>query len=685
MKNIGGHIDNYRIIWNQSSSVLYDRYIVERVSDPGKLYVLQKWNTVRIAGKQGFPFFRAQMNQLKDLHSPLILAGEDFGADTDDHPYVLLPYETAQAETVADRLQHKSITEDEAEKILVDTSAALVLAHQHNLIHGFFSSECVLLTAEGEVRVAAFLSPGLDLAIDRAPLPIQYRFPESQATYLSDQYALAGLLQDLLLEQGELPEDAAILRRAIARAQTKEPMRRFQSIREFLGKVGIPLSLAESERKFETPPLKARIDEQMNNSTTTPQGFALPHTERWNSATARARHTKLHMPHVLTGRRARTAALCLGLIFCLIILHIVLPASAATVTIVPMSRTLSQTYHLAVSTQTDLTSHQVRGRMLTYKTSTRSKTVPVHNTGHLDAASASGQIVFSQLTEEIDLSKMFDAFRINLSQGITLVVTDYSTDMRPGSTYTEPVTVEEKGSKGNLAAHAIDGTYAFGFPIPVIGADNPTVYISNPAPFIGGIDTYNGPIVASSDFASDLDGFYAQAKQEAQHAFQSQLKPGEALLNNLTCRQDDTVQPAVGSPGSSVTVSLFSNCQIEAYDQQGADAALLTAAHQLAQRSLDSHFALVHPLHITITDPGAPGSSDSVGLTVQSEWRLLLDKRGRQAVQQALAGLFQDDARTLLLNRYNSRITDVSLTWWWGGRMPTDPNAIQIVARYSST
>src|SRR5260370_5601807 len=96
-------------------------------------------------------------------------------------------------------------------------------------------------------------------------------------------------------------------------------------------------------------------------------------------------------------------------------------------------------------------------------------------------------------------------------------------------------------------------------------------------------------------------------KQEARSFFQTQVQPGEALLNDLDCAPNAQEQPPVGSPAAEVTVSFFSTCQIEVYDRQGSDVALLSAAHQLASRTLDSHFTLARPLQITIITPGAAG------------------------------------------------------------------------------
>lgn len=276
MKNIGDCIDNYRILQNQPSSALYDRYIVELVSQPGTLYVLQKWNTVHFDSNHVYNAFCSQMISLKALREPLILSTQDFGVDTDDHPYLLLPYETAQMETIADRWQRSALTEDESEKILMDVSAALVLAHQHDLIHGFFSPESVYLTPEGGVCVAAFLGSSAEISIERDSFPVRYRFPDSKVSRLSDQYALAGLVQELLLEQGGPPEDATILRRAIARAQAQEPMQRFKRIRDFLGEVGISLHLAESDNEIEVPI----------------RDFASSPTEMWSRTTTKAGGTK---------------------------------------------------------------------------------------------------------------------------------------------------------------------------------------------------------------------------------------------------------------------------------------------------------------------------------------------------------------------------------------------------------
>lgn len=374
-------------------------------------------------------------------------------------------------------------------------------------------------------------------------------------------------------------------------------------------------------------------------------------------------------------QRVGIALLCLVLILSLIFLHRVLPASTATVTITPQSQTLYQSYFLTVSNQTNLASEHIRGRTLTYKTSTRTKTVQVQNIKDVGIVDAHGTIVFSQLSGEIDLSKMGI---IILPDKLQLTFDD-SSILMPGSTYNVPAHLGF-GSAGNVPAYYFNGRW--GFLPDSTETTNPSAYLTNPAPFTGGQDDYNGPVVAATDVDPVAKDLAAQAQQEALKFFQAQLQPGEALLNNLICTQTSSPQPAIGSEAASVTVTAYSTCQVEAYDQQEVNGALLNAAHQLARSSFDAHFALVHSLQIAITDAGNTGSNDIVALRAESEWRLLLDKRGQQAVQQALAGLSQDDAQALLLKRYNSRIANLSLSWLWGEYLPTDPGAIQIIAQY---
>jgi tetratricopeptide (TPR) repeat protein len=174
----------------------------------------------------------------------------------------------------------------------------------------------------------------------------------------------------------------------------------------------------------------------------------------------------------------------------LVFLHSVLPAGAATITLAP---DLNLSYRVAASDHTDLTAGFIHARLLTYTTSTRSQSAAVTTTGTLAPTSAHGKVVFSNVSEPVTVSA---STNINIGNGLTLQVDD-SQDLKPGNTYTLPAHVVQAGSKGNIPADSIDGEYAlqlFGG-----GITSAFVYLSNPAPFSGGTDTYNGPIVSQSD------------------------------------------------------------------------------------------------------------------------------------------------------------------------------------------
>lgn len=370
--------------------------------------------------------------------------------------------------------------------------------------------------------------------------------------------------------------------------------------------------------------------------------------------------------------------LCVLLIVGLIILHTVLPASSATLTIVPQTQEMNVAYTFTPGDQTDLATKQFRARMLTYKTPTLSQTTSVSNIGFVPATSAHGQVVFSQIPAEIKVTSG-DLFK--LANGLHLTI-DNSVDLLPGNTYTLPAHIFETGKQGNLPADGIDGYYVPStlFILCIPAPCGPIAYLSNPQPFTGGTDDYTGPVVSQSDTEPIAAQLFGQTQDKAQQYFRSHLQPGEALLDNLTCTQHETDRPPIGAAGANVTVSMYSDCQIEAYDQQGLTAALQTDAHRLS--TFDPHFTLLPPLQVKITYPGTPGSVDIISLIATSKWRLLLDKPGTQAVQQALVGLSQDQARSVLLHRFSCQVSSLSMTWLWGEHMPADPNAIQIIGHY---
>lgn len=694
MRNIGDFIDTYRIVWKQENAESRESYLVERATDPGLLYYLQVEARSSFSGSTDYNSFIAQMGSLQKIRELYIHRLIDFGADEEGHPYFVYPEATLGQKSLKDRLQTGGVRPDDARRILTRVGMALVLAHQQGIVHGFFSPSSVLWIDDSDVRVFAFLSSALNTAAMRAELPQAYRFPEKNASRQSDQYALAALAQELLLPPENLPENASALRQAIVTAQSTEPGQRFASVREFLRQLGIELALPSSELEKEVSSTRSEADARSAFSSAqtkkqTQSAFTGSTQQTYAGTTASfstAPGSKSTSPAAKRPASSRRGCLitllCILLIPLLIILHTFLPASAATVTITPVDQKFEQLYQLTEASQTNLAAQQFGGRTLTYETKTNTKSTHISKKTFVEGSAATGKLVFSQISSNIYLDLY--TLTIDVGNGVSLKVDDTTTVMKPGHTYTVPVHATENGAKGNLPAGYVNDYYSIS-EYGLVNTSSQTAYIANPNALKGGKDDYNGPVVSADEVNPLESSLLSQEEEEAQKFFQAQLKPREALLANFSCTPTHKVQPGLDAHSANVKVTSFANCAVGVYDQDELNAALNDAAHKLALQRLDSHFALLQPAQITVTNAGtisAGSTTFAINLVVNSNWRLLLDARGKQAMQQALAGLSQDDALALLKDRYKSRQSRLDLSWFWGGHMPADTSSIQIVAHY---
>lgn len=441
MKNVGEYIGNYRIVSQQMQTLACQFYRVESTLEAENLFVLKTWPEVSIFSQMGIDTFTQQAQALVDFHAPFFLPIRGYGIDDHSHPYLLLPDEACTLETLAQRRGRTDagpILVEEATTILQEVGTALVAAHQQGIVHGSLSPVSILLTSEGSVLVADFAPSMVHTMHQRFSLKPAYRPPEMQESRLSDQYALATLAHQLR------PQLTISEEEAVARAQSGDQAKRFTSVRKFLLELGIEIALVENEAEQEIRPAEPPRAKRVSVPTIPWSRLARSKRTRWGSLAA------LLLLFVFLGVPPLYAAL---------------PAAAATVTIVPMTRSLEQTFQASIAAQTNLAQQQVHGRKLQYITSTQSQSEPTSQ-GIVEATQARGQLVFSQINKEIDLSSA--PLRLDLSNGLT-VVTDDQTKMLAGSTYTINAHVQEVGSQGNLPANAVNGFYDVGL-VHSIGA-----------------------------------------------------------------------------------------------------------------------------------------------------------------------------------------------------------------------
>lgn len=366
------------------------------------------------------------------------------------------------------------------------------------------------------------------------------------------------------------------------------------------------------------------------------------------------------MPILLIG--AAVIILCgLG-----ILSYVLLPASAATVTLVPKHQTLSQSHTFTTSNHTDVASNLLAARQVSYTTPSQTKKEKTTSTGHLDAAQAKGQLVITP--QNATSSGAIKNMIIHGPNGLDVETDEYPYIMlSPNQSTTVPAHIAKAGKVGNVGAFFINGDYNPG--------DDPglIVHVSNPAAFSGGRDSYDGPMVESTDLNQVETDLTAQLQQMAQQNLRQELHTGEGLLD-MQCTPKIQTQPKSGTPGGTVTAKGTVTCKGTAYDQQGVQDWIQSDMQQAASKQFGPHLGFVRQISSDTTS-----FTGSIRISVMSDWAVKLDAAGKQALTQAIAGKSQDEAKTILSQQFSSQVTDLSLSGW-GRHLPGDAKAIQIVA-----
>ncbi len=179
-----------------------------------------------LAAALGAERFLREIEIAARLQHPHILPLYDSGA-ADGHLFYVMPY--VEGESLRDRLRRdKQLSVDEAIRITVEASSALVYAHSHGIVHRDIKPENVLLSG-GTAVVADFgIARAISAAADGEQLTQTgmvvgtpaYMSPEqgaagSEIDGRSDQYGLACVLYEMLVGQPPFtgPNSQAIIAR----------------------------------------------------------------------------------------------------------------------------------------------------------------------------------------------------------------------------------------------------------------------------------------------------------------------------------------------------------------------------------------------------------------------------------------------------------------------------------------
>src|SRR5258707_4850420 len=318
---------------------------------------------------------------------------------------------------------------------------------------------------------------------------------------------------------------------------------------------------------------------------------------------------------------------------------------AATVTLVPASKTLSTTLTVtALSTGTpEQARKQVAARLLSVSSPTQRQTVPTTGTGHAPARVGEGTVT---LYNAAPYSQTVAAGTLLTGADGIEVVTDAPAVIPAGNPpiegeVTVPAHATAIGPQGNIAPLDLNGLCCLA-----------GISVKNTTAFHDGQDAYDFPMVTQADIdqaAGPLVATLTAATQEHLHA---QVSPNERLAGQVQCQPVVTPDHSVGSDASRVTVSVSVICHAEAYDYGAVVRLVRSALLQTASTTLGTGYALRGTISTTITPAGAPPRAKPGTLTLlvtgQGAWVYQVSTTEQARLTRLIAGLSRQAATHVL-------------------------------------
>lgn len=360
----------------------------------------------------------------------------------------------------------------------------------------------------------------------------------------------------------------------------------------------------------------------------------------------------------------------------------IIPASAATVSILPMSITQQETYTItAVSGNPNRAAKQVFAHTITTTTASVPITVNATGQGTTPGIEAMGTV----RVENHDASNTLtlDAGTVlpnQLSSPMINIQFDQPVTVAP-SGFVDGVAVHvvEVGTIGNIVACCYSGPSFQNECNPNISSCNQAHDIFSDSTFTGGTDPQTYSTVRQSDVDNAANTLISGSTPDAQQVLQGQIQPNERLIGTPGCDPNKSADPPVGTQASQVTVTVSFTCSGEVYDYDGA--------LKLAQDLLKQQEQQLYPTYqlvgtitttmqaATLTDP----NSDTVTMMIQASGTCIahFDTQSEQALALSIAGKTKAEAQTLLNNQPGIQMASIQLEGGNSDRLPTNPAKIK--------
>ncbi len=433
------------------------------------------------------------------------------------------------------------------------------------------------------------------------------------------------------------------------------------------------------------PPPKASPDQERETpviTTPIPTPGDLHHTIPFPSSPAQhqaqqwsPRHQRLFLAGLGSGLLLYLLALVLVAVFVAPMVTL-----AATVTLVPASKTLSTTLAVtALTTGTpDPAREQVTARVLVVSSPTQSQTVPTTGTGHAPARMGEGMLTFYNAAP---YSQTVAADTVLTGADGVEIVTAAPAVMPAGNppTFgiaTVPAHAAAIGPQGNIVPLDLNGLCC------IAG-----ISVKNTTAFHGGQYAYDYPMVTQQDIDHAVGSHLAALTPATQGHVQGEVHPNERLAGPVACQPAITSDHPVGSDASQVKVSVSVTCHAEVYNHEAVALLVTGALMQEAAATLGSGYSLSGTISTTITQAGAPPHARPGTLTLlvtgQGVWVYQVRMTEQARLSRLIAGLSRQQAIRVLQQQEHNHLAGVHIqisgVWANGTTLPADPARIHLL------
>jgi hypothetical protein len=343
-------------------------------------------------------------------------------------------------------------------------------------------------------------------------------------------------------------------------------------------------------------------------------------------------------------------------------------APTATVTIVPVSRAVTATGTLTVTTgSANAAQHEIPGRVLGTITMSQAERVPTTGTGHQDAQAASGTITFYNAAPYVQTVSA--GTLLTGADGVE-VVTDGEAVIPAAVPPTEgQVTVAAHavvaGPAGNIAAHDIYGPCC-----------RLNVFAANAA-FTGGQNARSFPEVTAHDISAVATSLEKQLTRSMQAAFQPQVRSDETLIVPLPCTPFVSPDHEIGTEATEVQITVSLICTGEVYRTSAFEAAISQLVTHAAL-PLGPGYEPTGTIQASITATTyRPHGVVTLAVKGAGTWTYQITASERAAMVERIAGKSKAQATSILLAMPG--VQSAAIDEQRSDQLPGDTSRIQVV------